>query len=245
MGITNSTKPQQEQPPPPSPQSEPEPEPDDDPFTCEICIEPMLSNYKFHNNSLCVHPFCVDCITEYLQLKIKDDRVAGIKCPGLNCDQLLDPLCCRTLIPPEAFDKWCDLLCEKALLGVDRCCCPNWRCSAVVVNECGGMVKRSMCPNCKRLFCFSCELPWHAGSRCEESGQLRDENDVEFGVLAERKKWMRCPQCHHCVERVRDVGAFSATIVDGMFFDKVVAATKELIDLGLVVTILRRVIHSV
>ncbi|KAF7137794.1 hypothetical protein RHSIM_Rhsim07G0247300 [Rhododendron simsii] len=37
---------------------------------------------------------------------------------------------------------------------------------------------------------------------CEESGKLRERNDVAFEVLAERKKWTRCPHCHHCVERV-------------------------------------------
>ncbi|KAG5526706.1 hypothetical protein RHGRI_032835 [Rhododendron griersonianum] len=180
MGNTNSAEPHQEQAPPPS-----LPEPPSD-FTCEICIEPTLPpTKKFTNNNLCAHPFCTDCITKYAQVKIEDDRAAEIKCPGLNCDNLIDPISCRALIPPVLFDKWCDLLCERALLGFDRCYCPNRVCSAAVVNECGGTVRRAACPNCKRLFCFSCKAAWHAGYRCEESGQLRDRNDVAFGVLAE------------------------------------------------------------
>ncbi|XP_058190743.1 E3 ubiquitin-protein ligase RSL1-like [Rhododendron vialii] len=169
------------------------------PFTCEICIEPMLSNKKkFQNNNLCVHPFCNECIAKYVQFKIEDDRVAGIKCPGSNCDKLLDPLCCRALIPPKAFDRWCDLLCDRALLGLDRCYCPNRDCSAEVVNECGGIVKKSKCPNCKEWFCFKCRVTWHAGYLCEE---LRDWSDVAFADFVARKKWMRCPKCRHCVER--------------------------------------------
>ncbi|KAI8533057.1 hypothetical protein RHMOL_Rhmol11G0266500 [Rhododendron molle] len=119
MGDSNSTKPQQEQP--------------DDPFTCEICNEPVLSN-----NSLCVHPFrklneCIRSLSEYLQFKNEEERVAEIKCPGSNCDKLLDPLTCPpALVPPEVSD---------------RCYCPNRVCSALVVKECGGIVKKSMCPN--------------------------------------------------------------------------------------------------
>ncbi|KAF7115083.1 hypothetical protein RHSIM_RhsimUnG0066500 [Rhododendron simsii] len=37
---------------------------------------------------------------------------------------------------------------------------------------------------------------------CEESGKLRERNDVAFEVLAERKKRTSCPHCHHCVEHV-------------------------------------------
>ncbi|XP_058190736.1 uncharacterized protein LOC131307972 [Rhododendron vialii] len=95
----------------------------------------MLSNNKkFGNNNLCVHPFCNECITKYVQSKNEEERVAGIKCPGSNCDKLLDPLTCRALVPPEVSD---------------RCYCPNRVCSAMVVKECGGIVKKSMCPNCK------------------------------------------------------------------------------------------------
>ncbi|KAH6787682.1 hypothetical protein C2S52_007234 [Perilla frutescens var. hirtella] len=31
------------------------------------------------------------------------------------------------------------------------------------------------------------------GFGCEESGELRDDNDVAFRRLVKKKKWMRCP----------------------------------------------------
>ncbi|KAF7126292.1 hypothetical protein RHSIM_Rhsim11G0181900 [Rhododendron simsii] len=57
-------------------------------------------------------------ITEYVQFKNEEERVAGIKCPGSNCDKLLDPFTCPALVPPEVSY---------------RCYCPNRVCSAVVV----------------------------------------------------------------------------------------------------------------
>lgn len=173
-------------------------------FTCEICIEPVSIITKFNNNNKCVHPFCTDCIIKYIESKL-DDNISNIKCPSLTCDHSIEPLSCRPKVAHQLFVKWCDVLCESAVLNFDRVYCPNRDCSALVVNECGGTgnLKRCVCPNCKKPFCFKCKVAWHAGYRCEESGEMRDVNDIAFGVLSERNQWMRCPVCRHCVELVK------------------------------------------
>lgn len=170
-------------------------------FTCEICVEPVPSNKKFTNKGGCVHPFCTDCMAKYIHVKV-EDGVANIKCPGLNCNNLLDPITCRKLIPEMVLDKWCDRLCDSILLELEMCYCPYSDCSAPIVNECGGVVKKAECPNCKRSFCFQCKLPWHAGYRCSDNWDVRDENNILFKLLMERKKWSRCPRCGLCVERI-------------------------------------------
>ncbi|KAK1379360.1 IBR domain, Zinc finger, RING/FYVE/PHD-type, E3 ubiquitin ligase RBR family [Heracleum sosnowskyi] len=169
-------------------------------FTCEICIEPMSSAKKFRVNDNCMHPFCNDCFAKYIQGKV-EDSVAIIKCPALDCELLLDPLLCRTIISVELFTKWCDCLCDSSLLLYERCYCPYQDCSALIINECGGSVSKTKCLNCKRLFCYTCEVPWHAGYWCSESQQRRDASDVSFGELVEKFKWTRCPHCGQAVER--------------------------------------------
>ncbi|XAR59593.1 hypothetical protein NMG60_11015481, partial [Bertholletia excelsa] len=169
-------------------------------FMCEICTETLSSNKRFTNNGLCFHPFCIDCAAKYIHVKVIEDRVADVKCPGLDCEQVLDPLFCRSIVSPNLFVKWSDLLFERAIVGFERCYCPNRRCSVLILNECGQNAKKSECPNCKNLFCFACKIPWHAGFRCEESGEMRDDNDIKFGILAGRMKWASCPKCNHCVE---------------------------------------------
>ncbi|PWA71451.1 hypothetical protein CTI12_AA276760 [Artemisia annua] len=150
-------------------------------FTCEICIEPLtLRNMKFKNSNRCVHPFCTDCMIKYIQVKLKDN-VSDIKCPATTCDHSLDPLSCRPKISHQLFNKWCDVLCESTVLGVNRVYCPNKECSVLILDECG--------------------KAWHDGYTCEDSGVTRDENDVAFGVFVETKEWQRCPVCRHCVER--------------------------------------------
>ncbi|XVF65730.1 hypothetical protein PTKIN_Ptkin09bG0273200 [Pterospermum kingtungense] len=178
----------------------PQEEDDASSFTCEICIEPTLSSKKFNNTNFCKHPFCQDCIAKYIEVKIQD-HTAKIECPAPSCRFHLDPLICRPMISATQFSAWCDLLCEDSLLGSEKSYCPNRNCLSLVLNECKGNVKKSKCPDCKQLFCFQCQTVWHAGYRCEESGQTRDRNDVLFGQLVEQNKWGRCPGCGHCVER--------------------------------------------
>ncbi|XP_010261694.1 PREDICTED: probable E3 ubiquitin-protein ligase RNF217 isoform X2 [Nelumbo nucifera] len=170
-------------------------------FTCEICIEPTPQDKKFKNKKRCSHPFCLDCISKFIDAKT-DDNITAVKCPDLNCNKVLDPLSCRPILPARVFNKWCDLLCNATILKCERVYCPYPDCSELVLNECGGRVRKCECPNpnCKRLFCFRCKLPWHAGYRCDESGVTRDSNDLLIGQVVETKQWTRCPGCGHSVE---------------------------------------------
>ncbi|XP_047309987.1 E3 ubiquitin-protein ligase RSL1-like [Impatiens glandulifera] len=161
-------------------------------FTCEICVENILfPEQKFKNRDVCSHPFCNDCIINFVKVKIEVDNTEKIKCPGLCCDFNLDILSCHSILPVKLFEKWCDILFEKAILGLDHCYCPNRKCSTLIVNECGGDVKRSVCHNCKQAFCFKCKTSWHAGFDCEETEQIKDSSDIAFGVLVEKNKWTR------------------------------------------------------
>ena len=74
-------------------------------FTCQICVKPMQSNQIFNNKHKCAHAVCKDCVAKYIQDKIDTkDKVPNIPCPGLNCNQFLDPLFCRKIIKkPRCF----------------------------------------------------------------------------------------------------------------------------------------------
>ncbi|XP_042514073.1 probable E3 ubiquitin-protein ligase RNF217 [Macadamia integrifolia] len=172
---------------------------EDSSFTCEICIEPMSQSKRFKNKKRCTHPFCFDCIAKYIEVKV-EDHITEVKCPGFNCEKLLDPLSCCPILSPQVFEKWCDVLCNAAILSFDKVYCPFNHCSTLILNECKDDNEKTECPNCKNLFCFKCKSPWHEGFQCSENGELKDTNDILFAKLAERKKWKRCPSCNHAVE---------------------------------------------
>ncbi|KAI6691700.1 hypothetical protein NL676_028528 [Syzygium grande] len=151
---------------------------------CGICMEDVPSISIFRTTKRCDHTFCSHCMSSYITAKI-EDGVANVRCPALDCKAMLDPLTCKQLVSSIQFARWCDLLCESAVLGFARCFCPNSNCREMIINECGGDggVGRFKCPSCNGSGCF------------------RDENILLLERLAQRQQWKRCPQCHIYVER--------------------------------------------
>ncbi|XP_076947267.1 uncharacterized protein LOC143619149 [Bidens hawaiensis] len=183
----------------------PSPKPEqEETFTCEICIEPFtLPNNKFNEyNNKCAHPFCTECMSKYIQMKL-DHNQSKIRSPATQCNHYLEISSCRPNITQHLFDKWCDVLCESKVLRVERVYCPNKECSELILNECDDQtLKRCVCPTCKKPFCYMCKVSWHDGFTCEETEKNKDENNVAFDVLYKTNKWRKCPRCGHCVERV-------------------------------------------
>ncbi|XVF35210.1 hypothetical protein REPUB_Repub18cG0125900 [Reevesia pubescens] len=177
----------------------------DQSFICEICVEPKYPNESF-NIKGCSHAYCTDCIIKYVASKLQD-KITAISCPVGNCKGLLEPEYCRNILPKEVFDRWGDVLCEAMVLGSERFYCPYKDCSMLLIDDGGQVVKESECPNCRRLFCAQCKVPWHTGVKCEEFQRLhkdeREREDIMLMKLAKDKKWARCPKCRFVVERTQ------------------------------------------
>ncbi|XVE70776.1 hypothetical protein DITRI_Ditri10aG0098000 [Diplodiscus trichospermus] len=174
-------------------------------FICEICVEPKHANESFSIKG-CSHAYCTDCMIKYVASKLQD-KITAIGCPVGNCEGLLEPEYCRNILPREVFDRWGDALCEAMVLGFDRFYCPFKDCSMLLIDDGGQVVKESECPNCRRLFCAQCKVPWHTGIECGEFQKLhkdeREREDIMLMKLAKDKKWARCPSCRFVVERTQ------------------------------------------
>ncbi|XP_057786336.1 E3 ubiquitin-protein ligase RSL1-like [Salvia miltiorrhiza] len=170
-------------------------------FTCEICVEKRSLSHQFRHTNNCVHNICFMCIAGHIEAKL-DENITTIHCPELNCGKILIPLECQPIIPPSLFVKWCDCLCRWCASAYSSCYCPYRDCSELILNECNEATTKCACPRCKRLICYACNVPWHAGFWCSETSQQRDANDVLFGALIERMKWRRCPKCGTPIELI-------------------------------------------
>ncbi|KAI6695979.1 hypothetical protein NL676_023689 [Syzygium grande] len=166
---------------------------------CEICMEHVPSASSFKTTAHCKHSYCRSCLSSHISTTIANG-VANVPCPGLECRAKLDPLRCKELLSRRSFVTWCDILSESYVLRFVRCYCPNSNCREPIVDECGrsGNVKRFKCPICRRSGCFQCASEWVEGHGC------RGRHDVDISLLerlADRKKWVQCPNCHIYVER--------------------------------------------
>ncbi|TMW85594.1 hypothetical protein EJD97_022874 [Solanum chilense] len=99
----------------------------------------LLPSTKFMNQNLCVHPSCIDCITTYMSKFLVRFRIVTNFWNQSVARILWIPIC---------------LISKYFVLGLTRCYYPNLNCSALILDEGGGVATGSKCPNCKRLFCF-------------------------------------------------------------------------------------------
>ena len=141
------------------------------------------------------------------QMRKLQENISSVKCPDPKCRGLLEPHCCRDIIPQEVFDRWENALCESLVLGSQKFYCPYKDCSAMLVDDGGEVVTASECPDCRRLFCAQCRVSWHAGIECRVFQNLnkdeREREDIMVMELAKKKNWRRCPHCKFYVDKVQ------------------------------------------
>ncbi|KAL5572285.1 hypothetical protein UlMin_021882 [Ulmus minor] len=173
------------------------------PFACEICAEDKSANESFSVQG-CDHAYCTDCVIRYVDSKLQDN-ITNIRCPVSGCKGLLEPDHCRLILPQEVFDRWGSALCEAFILDSEKFYCPFKDCSALMIDDGKEIIKESECPNCKRLFCAQCKVPWHTEFDCGEFQNLnkdeRENEDIMLIKLAEKHRWRRCPNCRFYVEK--------------------------------------------
>ncbi|XP_026383369.1 uncharacterized protein DDB_G0292642-like [Papaver somniferum] len=191
---------------------------------CEICMEEIPPENKFYNGScdniknkkkktkqkvcLSQHHFCTNCMAKYIQVNVTEYNRSKIECPHVRCNIAFDVISCRSIISPQLFVRWCDLLCESVIrtkLAHSKVCyCPE--CHEMILNECGGTAKRKPCPKCKTMLCFHCK---DKASLCRSHKRrvgdlLRDRNDIVFMETVKQNNWSRCPNCKFYVEHAGD-----------------------------------------
>ncbi|KAL0333654.1 UNVERIFIED_CONTAM: hypothetical protein Sangu_1521600 [Sesamum angustifolium] len=173
---------------------------------CEICADEKPTNDLLRVLG-CTHSYCSECMGKYVASKLQEN-ITAITCPVSGCNGFLEPQHCRSILPKQVFDRWGDALCEAVILASEKFYCPYKDCSALLIDDqCveNEVIMQSECPDCNRLFCVQCKVPWHSGMACSDFQKLKEDErsneDIMLMNLAKSRKWMRCPKCKFYVER--------------------------------------------
>uniref|UniRef100_A0A0A0K9X9 RBR-type E3 ubiquitin transferase n=1 Tax=Cucumis sativus TaxID=3659 RepID=A0A0A0K9X9_CUCSA len=171
---------------------------------CEICLENKEEGNMFEINT-CLHSFCRDCVIKHVSTKI-ENGYSSVSCLALNCPSIIDFHSCWRMLPKEIGEKWNKALCEVLYSTEEKVVCPFKDCSVGITLERGASIRDCECPLCHRLFCATCEVPWHDGVTCEEYKRLykneEGRNEILMKKLASQMKWMKCPKCNFFVEKI-------------------------------------------
>jgi len=180
---------------------------------CSICLEAKYPS-EFFGGMVCSHRFCSTCMVLHIRSKLQEKMVT-IHCPEPSCSEYLSPQQCQLILPKQTLEEWCLALVEEEIPSSQRFYCPFKDCSALLlrdVPEVGSstgaaavVIKESECPECNRLFCAQCSVPWHAGLDCSDLEKLspseREGDDLLLLKLAKEKDWQQCGKCGRIVEK--------------------------------------------
>ena len=73
-------------------------------FFCDICYTDSADSDTFALK--CGHRFCIDCWKQYLTQKIKEEgEAARIRCPGGDCNQIVDSKSLEVLVTADLKDR--------------------------------------------------------------------------------------------------------------------------------------------
>uniref|UniRef100_A0A1D1ZHY9 RBR-type E3 ubiquitin transferase n=1 Tax=Anthurium amnicola TaxID=1678845 RepID=A0A1D1ZHY9_9ARAE len=180
---------------------------------CSVCCEKKHSSQMVTMN--CSHKFCSHCMVIYVQGKLQASQVP-VRCPQSRCNYYISPSECKSFLPVDCYDSFERTLVVAEAHNLERIRCPFPNCSVLLSpnqSTTGGNSSNQLdtncieCPECHRLVCTDCGVPWHLSMTCEEYRNLpseeRDAADITLHRLANGNNWRSCQQCGRMIERTQ------------------------------------------
>lgn len=174
---------------------------------CTIC-DASIDDTEFVRLP-CHHAYCKNCLTQLLDLALKNKSTTGLKCPQPSCRHLFDIAEIQAIAGQDHQEKitsFLDAKMEEWLStqpGLRHCRTPN--CPFTYLNETNSRAP-IRCPRCRTLFCANCTLHHAPSQSCEQvEAEVARASDSSYAERA-TVEWKRthtkpCPQCHAPIER--------------------------------------------
>ena len=157
-------------------------------LVCDICSEEM-DDYQMVKLFVCHHLFCEDCISTFVEGKLKMHQL--FDCPSCNSPYDQNSVFFLSLSLQEQ-EKLAIINLRKQLESNPNLReCPNEKCKLGVIPA-SPKQKTGICRECLKEYCLSCMLPVHAG-KCASTGA---------SLLRQKFNFKECPKCKRIIERI-------------------------------------------
>ena len=155
------------------------------PETCAVCYEDIVLKKELFSLK-CEHKFCISCVKDYLEIKIKEGEVLRLFCPQSGCEQRFALQQIEQLMDKEQVGKYLKFR-ENIIVNKDKNLrwCPIADCGQFVRKQ--GRSNRVGC-ECGFAICFKCGNQWHGG-------HCADQIDRQYKAWAKEQNVQRCPKC--------------------------------------------------
>ena len=155
-----------------------------------------MNEDEIEKNKLpCKHLFCNDCYLNFLQDKIKNNKVGKITCMKFKCTNEFDENFVISHLQQDQvlINKYKKFKLRNQLYSDENIkFCPIKNCESYAKKE--GDNKYVTCLE-GHQFCFQCSKPWHGTKKCQ------DEIDKDFKKWKKNKIIKRCPKCKFWTEK--------------------------------------------
>ncbi|KAF5281166.1 hypothetical protein FQR65_LT14846 [Abscondita terminalis] len=170
-------------------------------LTCPVCVTPQITE-KFFSLS-CLHLFCKDCWTMHFEVQISQGISTAISCMARDCEVLApEDFVLKHLSRSNMREKYQQYTFQDYVKSHPELrFCPGPNCQ-VVIRSRDPKAKRSICCQCKTIFCFKCGMDYHAPTDChiikKWLTKCADDSETANYISAHTKD---CPHCHICIEK--------------------------------------------
>ncbi|XP_065165687.1 potential E3 ubiquitin-protein ligase ariadne-2-like [Atheta coriaria] len=170
-------------------------------LNCTVCVQAQ-HNDKFYS-LLCGHMFCKDCWAMHFEVQINQGISTAISCMARDCEVLApEDFVLKHLTQPDMREKYQQFSFQDYVKSHPELrFCPGPNCAVVIKSkEC--KAKRSVCNQCKSIFCFRCGMDYHAPTDCSVIKKwltkCADDSETSNYISAHTKD---CPKCHIIIEK--------------------------------------------
>ena len=161
-------------------------------YSCKICGEDKSEVFEV---PVCLHLYCLTCISDYLTLRIQEAQVSKMPCPDHECGNEINENDIRKLISDLNYDKYLIFKKNNELSNNPFLkWCPQPDCTGY---DLGNISKGHLiCSVCSFEYCYYCSEAWHTAGKCKQ------KLDRDLDEWSRKNNARFCPNCRIRVQKV-------------------------------------------